>query len=291
MPPSDPHFPPLVSASQPSPTGRVVAVTRVTFPRPATADGDADAQSRLCTGMSSAPIGTSAMRGHLEARTRFFDAQVLSAIDAGITQVVVLGAGYDDRALRFRSPGVRFFEVDHLGTQADKRHRLARMGADVGALTLVPADFRQDDVASALGRAGHRADRPSLVLAEGLLVYLERDTVVRLLAGTAVRSAPASRLVASLAVHRRGMDSARVVARANAARPGAEAEPWLTILPAQVHLDLLSRSGWTVVEAVDDASLGTGAPPGRSLLVVAAPAAGDDHPTGGPVVPAASPVG
>jgi len=34
---------------------------------------------------------------------------------------VILGAGYDDRALRFRSPGVRFFELDHPDTQADKR--------------------------------------------------------------------------------------------------------------------------------------------------------------------------
>ncbi len=270
----DPRPPTPEPAPQPSRTSQVVAVTRVTFPRPATAHGDADAQSRLCAGMPPAPIGASPMRAHLEARTRFFDAQVLSAIDAGITQVVVLGAGYDDRALRFRSPGVRFLEVDHPGTQADKRHRLERMGADLGAVTLVPADFGEDEVGSALERSGHRADRPSLVLAEGLLVYLEPDTVVRLLAGTAARSAPASRLAASLAVHGRDLDSAWVVAQANAARPGAEAEPWRTILPAPAHLDLLSRSGWTVVEAVDDASLGTGALPGRSLLVLATPATG-----------------
>ncbi len=217
----DPRSPTPVPAAGPSHTSRVVALTRATFRRPATSDGDADAQSRLCAGMPWAPIGPSPMRAHLEARTRFFDDQVLSAIDAGISQVVILGAGYDDRALRFRSPGVRFLEVDHPGTQADKRRRLERMGADLGALTLVPADFREDEVGSALERSGHRADRPSLVLAEGLLVYLEPDTVVRLLADAAARSAPASRLAASLAVHRRGVDSAWVVvARANAGPAG-----------------------------------------------------------------------
>jgi hypothetical protein len=36
-------------------------------------------------------------------------------------------------------------------------------------------------------------------------------------------------------------------------------------------VELLNRSGWSVVEAVDDASLDIGAVPGRSLLVVAHP--------------------
>ena len=214
------------------------------------------------------------MRAHLEARTRFFDSRVLSAIDAGITQIVILGAGYDDRALRFRCPGVHFFEVDHPGTQIDKRLRLERMGADLDAVTLVPADFGEEEVAPVLERNGHRDDRPSLVLAEGLLVYLDRDAIVALLRGVGRRAAAGSELAASLAVHPEGFDSAWVVSRANATRPGAEAEPWRTILPASAYLDLVSRSGWTVVEAVDDASLGTGAVPGRSVLVLATRGAG-----------------
>jgi hypothetical protein len=63
------------------------------------------------------------------ARTRFFDGRVLAAISAGTGQVVILGAGYDDRALRFRSPGVRFFELDHPATQADKARRLRALRA------------------------------------------------------------------------------------------------------------------------------------------------------------------
>src|SRR3954451_5426825 len=41
--------------------------------------------------------------------------------------VIVPRAGYDCRALRFRTPGVRFFEVDHPATRHDKRARLARL--------------------------------------------------------------------------------------------------------------------------------------------------------------------
>jgi methyltransferase (TIGR00027 family) len=263
-----PSTPPDVGPD-PSRTGQVVAAWRAGFPRPCSPDGDPDAQAALCAGMvvpRALPL-----RAHLEARTRFFDDQVVAAIGRGTGQVVVLGAGYDDRALRFRTPGVRFFEADHPGTQSDKSRRLEHMGSDNSGPTLVPADFRVDDVGAALARVGHRGDHPTLVLAEGLLVYLDGAAVVGLLYGVHARAAAGSTLVASLAVHPEGIDSAQVLERANAARPGAAHEPWRTILSAPAHLELVSRSGWTVVESVDDAALGTGAVPGRSLLVVARP--------------------
>ena len=103
------------------------------------------------------------------ARTRFFDDQVLAAVRAGVPQVVICGAGYDDRALRFRSPGVRFFELDHSATQADKARLLRAMGTDLQSVVLAPADFRDDDAAAALAAAGHDASRPTLFLCEGLL--------------------------------------------------------------------------------------------------------------------------
>ena len=257
------------AAPGPSRTGRVVAAWRAGFPRPCSPNGDPDAQAALCAGMP--PPADVPLRAHLEARTRFFDDQVVAAIGRGTGQVVVLGAGYDDRALRFKTAGVRFFEVDHPDTQSDKRRRLEHMGSGGSGPTLVPADFRVDDVGAALARAGHRAGQPTLVLAEGLLVYLDGATVVGLLSGVHGRAAGGSAMVASLAVHPEGVDSEQVLELANAARPGAAHEPWRTILSAPAHLGLVSRSGWTVVGSVDDAALGTGAVPGRSLLVVARP--------------------
>ena len=127
-------------------TSQAVALTRAGMSRPHTPRGDPDAQRRLCAGMP--PLRRP--RTGIYARTRFFDGQVLAAISAGIGQVVICGAGYDDRALRFRSPGVRFFELDHPATQADKARRLRAMGTDLQSVVLVPADFRDDDAAAAL---------------------------------------------------------------------------------------------------------------------------------------------
>jgi methyltransferase (TIGR00027 family) len=213
------------------------------------------------------------LRAHLVARTRFIDDEVISAIGRGVAQIVVLGAGYDDRALRFRSPGVDFFELDHPATQSDKRRRLRRMNADLARVTLAAVDFRSDDAAAVLARSGHDASRASLFVCEGLLVYLDQGSVLGLLAGLRSRAGTGSSLAASLAVHPDGVDSKVVVDRANAARPDGSAEPWLTILPAAGHLGLVTRSGWVPVQCRDDATLATGAVPGRSLCLVARPGA------------------
>jgi methyltransferase (TIGR00027 family) len=246
-----------------------VALVRSELLRPSTPDGDPDAQRRLCADM--VPVRAFPLRAQLAARTRFIDDRVLSAIERDVDQIVLLGAGYDDRSLRFRAPGVRFFELDHPDTQTDKQRRLDVSGADLTGVMLAPADFRTDDIAAVLATAGHRSDRPSLFVAEGLLVYLDEATISTLLGGARDRSAPGSSLVATLAVHPEGIDSATVVRRANAARPQSGAEPWRTILPAPHHLDLLSRAGWSATETVDAAAVDPSAVPGRSLLVVAGP--------------------
>jgi methyltransferase (TIGR00027 family) len=206
----------------------------------------------------------------IAARTRFVDTQVVRAIADGIRQVVICGAGYDDRALRFRTEGVRFIELDHPATQADKARLLGELGAAERDVTLASVDFRDDDVGAMLDRAGHNAAEPSLFVAEGLLVYLDRHVCERLIAAIAARAAPGSVLAVSLATHADGYDSAEVVTSANNRRRTAAAEPWLTILPVAEHVTLLTNAGWRVTRtewapaAAPDVSHGR-----RSLLVAA----------------------
>jgi methyltransferase (TIGR00027 family) len=211
------------------------------------------------------------LHAHLRARTWFVDDQVLAAIAAGISQIVILGAGYDDRALRLRTPGVRFFELDHSDTQIDKQRRLEAMNVDHRGLTLARVDFRNRDVGAVLEAAGHDADLATLFVCEGLLVYLDQSTIIDLLVGVRARAVDGSRLTASLAVHADGLDSDLVLELANAARRTAAAEPWRTILPASAHRELVSRAGWSMISAVDDQEIEPTAAAGRSLLIAAEP--------------------
>ncbi len=206
----------------------------------------------------------------LRSRTRFFDEAVLHAIAQGVPQIVIVGAGYDDRALRFRSPGVRFVEIDHPATQHDKAHRLAALDAD-DLVTLVPGDFVHDDVAQVLDGARHDLSLPSLFICEGLLAYLDQPTIVRLLGGLRTRAHPSSTLVASLAVHAAGIDTARFLAVAELApargrRRALAHDPPRGRAPGAAH-----AAGWYVERVVDQADTDATIVRDRSLLVRAAP--------------------
>jgi methyltransferase (TIGR00027 family) len=253
--------------AMPSRTSQVVALTRAALDRPTSAEGYPDAQRRLCAGMDfELPTW---LRPGIEARTRFVDEQVQDAISAGIRQIVICGAGYDDRALRFRTPGVRFFELDHPGTQQDKALRLRAISADA-LVMLAPADFRSDDVGEVLAGAGHESGQPSLFICEGLLVYLDQRTCHRLLAKLADRSANGSRLAVSISTHADGLDSAEVVAAANARRRTASAEPWRTILPAEEYLALIAGAGWTLKDLTESPTASAQVSHGRRSLLVSA---------------------
>jgi methyltransferase (TIGR00027 family) len=158
---------------------------RGTIERPASTDGDVEGARLLADDLHTRmPLHLgSTLRGYLEVRTRYFDEQVAAADG----QVVIVGAGYDDRALRFRRPGVHFVEVDHPDTQRDKLQRLRRLGIDADDITFVPVDLALDDVALALDDVLDPS-LPTLVLCEALVPYLHRSDVDRLLRG--LRSCP-----------------------------------------------------------------------------------------------------
>jgi methyltransferase (TIGR00027 family) len=254
----------------PSRTSQAVALTRAGLDRPYSPEGDPAAQRALCIGLAFTPPGW--LRPGIEARTSFVDEHVLAAIAAGVRQVAICGAGLDDRALRFRTSGVRFFEVDHPVTQADKASRLCAMGAGPGGPTLAECDFRTGSVADVLAMHGHDPREPTLFVCEGLLIYLDQQACRRLLAAMASCAAPGSRLAVTLATHASELSAAEVAAAANAGRRTGGSEPWLTILPVDQHLAMLSEAGWSVTATADSPAASNDVSHGhRSLLVSAIP--------------------
>src|SRR5215469_2818408 len=107
-------------AGEVSMTARRVAAQRLHFTRVtaswATPEPDQLLQADVAAGLD-APAGP--MTRYLELRTTFIDHLTVESIDRGLTQMVVAGAGYDGRSLRYAKAGVRWFEIDHPDTQAD----------------------------------------------------------------------------------------------------------------------------------------------------------------------------
>lgn len=129
-------------------------------------------------------------------RTRYIDDCVTRALDRGVRQVVVLGAGLDTRAARLAREGVRFFEVDQPASQVDKCERLSRFDAyPMDAATFVPCDFERDDFVQLLEAAGLDGGSPVCFVWEGVIYYLAEDAARSTLQRLASEFDPQSLLV------------------------------------------------------------------------------------------------
>jgi len=126
---------------------------------------------------------------HYLARKRWLELITRRMLARDVTQVVVLGAGFDTLAWRLHreQPSVRFFELDHPATQAPKRQAF---GAAAN-LTFLPVDLAKVSPAAVLRACPvFSDDKPTLFIAEGLLMYFAEARVVVLLRELAALTRP-----------------------------------------------------------------------------------------------------
>jgi methyltransferase (TIGR00027 family) len=158
------------------------------------------------------------VRGGVVARTRLIDETVAAEV-AQVSQVLMLGAGFDSRAYRLAGlRDVTVFEVDHPATQAAKRRglrRFPRSAANAGPdkVRFVPVVFGVDDPAEQLRACGFAPGEQTLVLWEGTTNYLDGPAVDATLRFLASVLAPGSPLVFTY-VDRAMLDGSAVFAGA-----------------------------------------------------------------------------
>jgi methyltransferase (TIGR00027 family) len=114
------------------------------------------------------------------ARTKVMDAAFLEALEAGFPQIVLLGAGFDTRALRFsnRNRGTKIFELDVTTTQQPKIEIYQKQKLSIPPdLVFVPIDFNREDIFAVLAKAGFQDGRKTLFLWEGVTMYLSKQAV------------------------------------------------------------------------------------------------------------------
>jgi len=113
-------------------------------------------------------------------RTRYFDDRLDEQLARGCRQVVILGAGLDTRAVRKRSPGVDYFEIDDPSTVSFKQARLAERGIDAPT-NFIAGNYVAAGVLPLLETNGFRCDLPSFFIWEGNTMYLTRDAAIKVL--------------------------------------------------------------------------------------------------------------
>ncbi|MER7008132.1 SAM-dependent methyltransferase [Dactylosporangium sp. NPDC000555] len=162
-------------------------------------------------------------RASAVVRTRLIDDLVRAALDGGARQLVLLGAGFDNRVHRIAAPVA--FEVDHPATQATKRRRVP--AALAGRARFVPVDLAADALGPALLAAGFDPAAPAVVVWEGVTNYLTAEAVDATLRALAALLEAGGRIVFTY-VDRAALDGiggfAGVAEWHDAVRRGGE--PW-----------------------------------------------------------------
>ncbi|OUI91829.1 SAM-dependent methyltransferase [Acetobacter persici] len=129
-------------------------------------------------------------------RSRIAEDALSKAVQRGVRQAVILGAGADTLGLRnpHEESGLNVFEVDRPVMQDWKKWHLAEKGLTVPAsLKFVPVDFEQDNLCSCLKMAGFNPAKPSFFFWLGVVPYLSQESIENTL--RFVASAPGSEIV------------------------------------------------------------------------------------------------
>ena len=171
--------------------------------------------------------------GLMLRRTRFIDDALERGVKNGATQVVILGAGFDTRAYRFRDllKNCRVIEVDAASTQAYKKRRVQEVLHDLPTnLTYSTMDLVNDDLIDGLRRAKFVSREKTVYIWEGVCMYLPENSVLKTLGAIALHSAAGSTLVADYA-NDLGIQMGKFVPNGAGGIPTHWSEPWIFGVP------------------------------------------------------------
>ncbi len=146
-------------------------------------------------------------RDGIRLRTKFLDDRVGDGLAAGLTQLVLLGAGFDARGLRMPEIETRratVFEVDTPYQLDRKRRALANAGVKIPSrIVYVPFDFDTHDLEGELGGAlevaGFKPGIGAMFVWEGVIGYIDDAAIDKSLRFVVAAGGPRSRLAFTFA--------------------------------------------------------------------------------------------
>jgi len=172
---------------------------------------------------------TRALRAHVLLRSRYTEDCLAEAVHRGVRQYVVLGAGGDTFA--YRQPAwaheLKIIEVDHPGSQQQKRENLAKAGVAIpGNVQFAAVDFETVSLREGLAAAAFDVTRPAFFSWLGVTMYLTEDAVDAVL--SFVGALPDRTEIVFTFAQRPSADPADDGRRLLAQQAADVGEPWLS---------------------------------------------------------------
>jgi methyltransferase (TIGR00027 family) len=193
------------------------------------------------------------LRAITVARSRFVEDELSVAIERGVRQYVILGAGLDTFAYRnpYSTNGLRVFEVDYPATQEWKRQQLNAANIPIPeTLTFAPIDFENQALADQLREAGFRTDKPAFFSWLGVTMYLTHETIMATLEYISSSTSSGSEIVFDYLIQPSTQNFLRrLIFRLLARRLTRVGEPWVSFFDPNSLIMDLKTIGFT--QAVD----------------------------------------
>lgn len=219
------------------------------------------------------PLSSGSLQAFVAARHRWIDDALLAFLAKGGEQVVILGAGYDSRALRFAEAlaGRPIVEVDFPATQERKRALIERRVPEArSAAVYLPIDFEHHTLAEGLAQGCERHQfepgRRTFFVWEGVAMYLDPQTVDQTLATVRKLSAPGSEIVCDLWSEPRERTLEARVRRTGARMLRSIGEPLKFTLHPDEASGFFAQRGFEAREVLDSGQLGQRYALGRRRL-------------------------
>lgn len=122
----------------------------------------------------------SGMYEYVIARTKFIDSVFQKAISNEFDQILIFGAGFDSRGIRFGDLNKKtiIFELDAPVTQKAKINQLKKRGIRINPnITFISIDFNKESLEDKLIESGFTKNKRSLFILEGLTMYLNPEAI------------------------------------------------------------------------------------------------------------------
>ena len=185
-------------------------------------------------------------------RARWAEDNVESAVEQGIEQIVILGAGYDSFALRRHDlmARIQLWEIDQAATQREKFRRMDKHGLERHANAhYVEADFERDALENVLESAGVDRDRPAVFIWLGVTYYLTEEAIKKTLTSISGHMAAGTVMLFDYMVNEEYTpDDWRELRAGCAVFVAKRGEPWVTDYDPAALPVFLQASGFSLVD-------------------------------------------
>lgn len=192
-----------------------------------------------------------ALRSHVVLRSRYAEDQLLTAAQRGISQYVVLGAGFDTFALRQPrwANDLKIVEVDHPGTQSLKHSRIADASLSIPEnVTFAGIDFEGESLGEGLLRNGISIAERTFFCWLGVTMYLTEIAIDETLRSMANFPAGSQVVVTFLQPPTQKSLASKVGAARLAERVESVGEPFISYFEPEAFKSKLLGTGFTHVE-------------------------------------------